>query len=97
MFFRLRMEFPEQLAPLTFRGKGFFPESLALDQALSNLEASRLLHRQNAAPLVYEIDPEIEDCYTTFVEKRLAGRGFTADEADKIAEKLSDESSAGEV
>ena len=90
-FFKLKGEFPGELAPLTFRRKGFFPESLGLDQALSNLEASRLLHRQNAAPLLYDIDPDIQDCYKRSVETRLQDRGFAPSTAQKIASRLAEE------
>lgn len=94
-FFKLKEEFPEELASLTFRQKGFFPESLGLDQALSNLEASRLLHRQNAAPLLYDIDPEIEDCYDRFVRTRLQDSGFRPRIAAEIGRRLAEELPVG--
>ena len=90
-FFKLKGEFPEELALLSFRQKGFFPESLGLDQALSNLEASRLLHRQNAAPLLYDIDPDIEDCYNRFVKPRLRDRGLAPSRTEEIATRLAEE------
>jgi hypothetical protein len=95
-FFTAKTQFPSLLGPLTFREKGFFPESLGLDQSLSNLEASRLLHRQNAAPLVYEIDPQIEECYARFVKGRLESRGFTSADAAAIAARLNEELGIGE-
>lgn len=90
-FHRLKGQFPHELSQLTFRHKGFFPESLGLDQALANLEASGLLHRMNEAPLLYEIDAGIGPSFERFAKKRLEDRGLTAELADQMASGLSRE------
>jgi hypothetical protein len=90
-FHAVKSSFPEQLRPLSFRLKGFFPESLGLDQALANLEASRLLHRQNETPLFYEIDPDISTSYELFVKSRLEKCGISVEQTREMADRLRDE------
>ena len=87
-FHALREEFPQLLLTLRFRDRGSFPESLGLDQALTNLEASRLLHRKNAAPRFYEIDPELETAYARFVRERLLSRNVSDDDLAQAADRL---------
>jgi len=89
-FHATKSAFPQHLGLLSFRSKGFFPESLGLDQALANLEASRLLHRQNEAPLFYEIDSDISTSYERFAKERLEKRGLSAEQTREIADRLSD-------
>jgi hypothetical protein len=58
-----------------FRDKGFFPESEALDQALSNLEAGGLLTRQNAAPRYYFIQPSLDASFEQDIRPTLGRLG----------------------
>lgn len=90
-FHATKSAFPQQLRLLSFRTKGFFPESLGLDQALANLEASRLLHRQNEAPLFYEIDPDISASYERFVKGRLEALGLSVEQTRQITDRLTAE------
>lgn len=94
-FYELKRRFPGELQDLCFRHKGFFPESLGLDQSLANLEASGLLHRLNQAPRTYYIDGDIESSYTRFVQKRLGERGLTPEQIEEIAEYLQGRLPAG--
>jgi len=87
-FYGVKNEFPELLAVFRFRDKGGFPESLGLDQALANLEASRLLHRRNAAPRFYEIDPALGTAYSKFVRDRLLNGNVSEGALSQVAEKL---------
>ena len=87
-FAQMKQVYPAPFAQLTFRAKGFFPESLGLDQALANLEACGLLHRMNEAPLLYQIDPEIDESYQRFTRKRLTARGLTDAQMDEVAAGL---------
>ena len=87
-FRALKEAFPDVLASLRFRVKGMFPESLGLDQALVNLEASRLLHRKNLTPRYYEIDVALDESYDRFVEHRLEEAGVTRGRLQELAKRL---------
>jgi hypothetical protein len=94
-FYQMKEAHKDQLSDLAFRDRGFFPESPGLDQALANLEASGLLHRMNESPLFYEIDSEIKESYSSFAKKRLDARGFTATQAEEMADALLHELGTG--
>ena len=89
-FLQVKREYPKLMSTFRFRDKASFPESLGLDQALANLEASRLLHRQNAAPRFYEIASDLETAYSKYVSKRLREAGIDEAEIENAARRFLD-------
>ena len=89
-FFALKREFPQLLGELTFRNRGFFPESDILDQAIANLEGSSLMHRKNQDPVYYELEPSINTSFDLFVKRRLEECEFQQGDAKQMADYVWD-------
>ena len=70
-FFELRQQDPDALAGIGFRERYLFHESAALDQALSNLEATGLLERKNEAPRWYFLSDELDEAFNHNVRPSL--------------------------
>jgi len=85
-FFHLKSIDPKSMKVLGFRDRGMFPESVELDQAFSNLEATGLLLRKNDAPLCYFIQEELDGAYRAFVSKRIKSVGIKDTQVKKLAE-----------
>lgn len=85
VFYDLRQEAPEALGQLRFRKRYLFPESRALDQALSNLEATGLLRRKNEAPRLYFVGKAIHHAYERFVAERLQQSDIEEVRFEKLA------------
>lgn len=89
-FYELKQNMPELLGAFRFRNKGLFPESDTLDQALSNLESSGLLHRHNDTPRFYFIQSNLDDSFSKFVKPRLTAEGVDEDKLNLAAAKFSE-------
>ncbi len=63
----------------TFRNRDAFQESMELDQALSNLDATGFISRYNQTPRYYVIEAALEDGYQKFSKKILESGGIKED------------------
>ncbi len=88
-FYGLRDTFPELLADFRFRNRDGNMECDALDQALSNLEASGLLRRQNDTPKYYIVQEGLIRAFTKFVRPILSAKAVDEDDVSKACEQLS--------
>lgn len=84
-FFELKQRHPDLFHDFHFRNKGFFYESEELDQALCNLEASRLLHRHNETPKYYFVQVRLDRSYEEFVKGKLAELGVNEGRMVEVA------------
>lgn len=85
-FFLLKQTAPDLLKPFRFREKGFFRESAALDQALSNLEATQLLTRHNDSPRYYFVHDSLKEAFDDFVAPALRAAQVSAENIKKLAD-----------
>ena len=92
-FYILKKKYPEQMSSFRFRDKGFFFESEELDQALFDLEASKLLHRHNETPRYYFIQTQLQESYEYHVKGRLMDVGIGEDTLKNIADDFAIECS----
>lgn len=90
VFYQLRCKDPEVLASISFRKRVFFPESAALDQALSNLEATGLLERRNESPRKYFVLQSIHKAYES-IECDLGNLGVDCKRFVPLAEQFAAE------
>lgn len=88
IFFQLKQQHRDCLAPIRFRDRGLFPESAGLDQALSNLEATGLLLRKNDAPRFYYVQEALRQAYEQFVQPRLQRLRFHTGQFQDIAKEV---------
>lgn len=88
-FYSARTKFPNVLSIFTFRQREQFPESEQLDQALSNLDATGLISRQNLTPRYYVLETTaLQSGYDKFSKKILSGHGISESQLDEIALEL---------
>ena len=87
-FRQLQPDYPELLSGFRFRNRDGRMESDALDQALSNLEASGLLRRCGTSPTCYEIQPQLDKNYDRFVSPVLRSRRVSDKVVKTIARQL---------
>ena len=73
----------------TFRERELFPESVQLDQALSNLDATGLISRQNLTPRFYYFEDSLDSSYTKFSKEILHAAGIEEEEIEKVATHIS--------
>jgi hypothetical protein len=89
-FYELQQSHPQALRVFTFREREVFPESAQLDQALSNLDATGLISRQNFAPRYYQFEGPLESSYNQFSKRILSHNGVKQVEIRTIAKALYD-------
>lgn len=87
-FFTLKREIPQIMTVFTFRDREQFPESAQLDQALSNLDASGLISRQNITPRYYKFEDPLVDSYEQFSNKILREAGVADSDVESAARKI---------
>ncbi len=87
-FFTLKRELPQIMSVFAFREREQFPESAQLDQALSNLDASGLISRQNLSPRYYMFEEPLMDSYNLFSSKILSGAGVKESDVESAARKI---------
>jgi len=90
-FHNLRNLDPGALVGLGFRTKHLFPESRALDQAISNLESTGLLERRNEEPREYFVMKDLHTAYDARTRKRLAAARIGRSRCEVLGRKLQDE------
>ena len=86
--FDFKSDYPKIFSEIQFRQRYLFYESLSLDQALSNLEATGLLERRNESPKLYYVSDELKKAFKTFVSKRLKECKFNNNLFEEIAGKF---------
>ena len=79
-FFHVSAKHPKIMSLFSFRQREIFPESVQLDQALSNLDATGLISRQNVTPNYYSFEEPLKKGYEKF-----SGRILVAAGIDEIA------------
>lgn len=87
-FFDVKRDHPDLMKMFTFREREVFPESSQLDQALSNLDATGLISRQNLVPRYYRFEKPLKDCYLKFSKQILKTAGVAEQEIQTIAQSL---------
>jgi len=66
-----------------------FPESNQLDQALSNLDATGLISRQNLTPRYYFLEKSLDSSYKKYSKKILLEAGIKEADICKVALNIS--------
>lgn len=89
-FYAVKVKFPDKMTTFTFREREQFPESAQLDQALSNLDATGLISRQNLTPRYYLFEDPLVSTYDTFSKKILASSGISEDDLKAFAGEIRD-------
>lgn len=89
-FRKVKKDFPDVMKNFTFREREVFPESTQLDQALSNLDATGLISRQNLVPRYYQFEAPLEGSYKKFSKRILSDNGIDEKEIRAIALYLYD-------
>ncbi len=89
-FFIVKENHPEVMKVFTFRDREVFPESTQLDQALSNLDATGLISRQNLVPRYYRFEGPLKASYDKFSKQILDAAGINEQEIRTIAHDLID-------
>lgn len=90
-FHLAQKDYPEALSIFCFRERELFPESVELDQALSNLDATGLISRQNLTPRFYCFDDSLDSNYNDFSKDILDSAGIREIDLKKAATYLSKE------
>ena len=84
-FYETYMKFPHVMSLFTFRQRELFPESIQLDQALSNLDATGIISRQNLTPRYYQLEEPLDRSYNMFSKDILIGAGIDESDIEKVA------------
>lgn len=87
-FFRIKEKNPEKMSVFTFREREQFPESMQLDQALSNLDAAGLISRQNLTPRYYCFEEPLINSYVSFSKKILEDDGISEKMIESFAKEI---------
>lgn len=90
-FFNAQQKFPTVMSVFAFRKREQFPESEQLDQALSNLDASGIISRQNLTPRYYRFEKALESSYTKFSKSILSGSGIDETALNNAADEIEKE------
>lgn len=85
-FFSAKEKYPKIMQLFTFREREFFRESTQLDQALSNLDATGLISRQNLTPRWYRFENPLENSYNKFSKNILVNAGIAEEEIQPVAD-----------
>jgi len=75
-FYQASAEHPNTMSLFSFRQREFFPESDQLDQALSNLDATGLIYRQNLTPKYYGFGEPLDTSYRNVSKHLLRAAGI---------------------
>jgi hypothetical protein len=89
-FYELQQSHRQVMKLFSFREREVFPESDQLDQALSNLDATGLISRQNFAPRYYQFEGPLGNSYKKFSKRILVHNGVNEQEIQDIAHSLYD-------
>ncbi|HPJ69059.1 MAG TPA: hypothetical protein PLQ82_13795 [Desulfobacteraceae bacterium] len=84
-----KIDYPEVLSIFSFRKREIFSESAQLDQALSNLDATGLISRQNLTPRYYCFEDSLDRGYTNFSKRIIESAGIKEEDIQKVADYLS--------
>jgi len=84
-FYQAHEKFPRVMSLFSFRQRELFHESNQLDQALSNLDATGIISRQNLTPKYYQLEDSLERSYNKFSKKILLDAGISEDEIENVA------------
>ncbi|MFA6411783.1 MAG: hypothetical protein WCW53_03735 [Syntrophales bacterium] len=76
---------PDVMASFSFRQRELFPESKQLDQALSNLDATGLISRQNLTPRYYLFEDPLVQSYKKSSKKILHAAGINEAKIETVA------------
>ena len=87
-FFNAKAKFPRIMALFTFRDREQFPESSQLDQALSNLDATGLISRQNVTPKYYRFEAPLESTFDKFSKKILLDAGICTEDIERVSAEI---------
>jgi len=87
-FFHIKEKNPEKMSVFTFREREQFPESMQLDQALSNLDAAGLISRQNLTPRYYRFEKPLINSYVSFSKKILEDDGISEKMIESFAKEI---------
>ncbi|KAA0892091.1 hypothetical protein [Oryzomonas rubra] len=87
-FFDIKKKFPRTMSVFTFREREQFPESVQLDQALSNLDAAGLISRQNLTPRYYLFENPLVSSYDKFSKKILSDAGIKDEDVEALAREI---------
>lgn len=87
-FFRMKETYPQVMNVFGFRNREHFPESSQLDQALSNLDASGLISRENHAPKYYFFKEPLSFSYDKYSKSILAQAGIVEKDLQAIAQEM---------
>ena len=89
-FFRATREYPKIMSVLSFRNREQFPESAQLDQALSNLDATSIISRQNLTPRYYHLENSLDNSYDKFSKNILINAGIQENDLNNLAVSIKD-------
>lgn len=87
-FFHISAKYPKMKPLFSFRQRELFPESTQLDQALSNLDATGLISRQNLTPKYYCFEEPLENSYKNFSVKILKEAGIDEASINNMADDI---------
>jgi hypothetical protein len=87
-FYDIKVKYPDAMRLFTFRNREQFPESSQLDQALSNLDASGLITRQNMTPRYYHLESALDNSYEKFSKQLLKNAGIDEIIVETIAREV---------
>jgi len=88
-FYNARIKYPKVMSLFSFREREVFPESNQLDQALSNLDATGLISRQNLTPRYYFLEKSLDSSYKKYSKKILLEAGIKEADICKVALNIS--------
>lgn len=84
-FYNIKKKYPDVMLLFTFRLREHFPESSQLDQALSNLDASGIITRQNMTPRYYHLEGALDKSYEKFSKALLKKAGINESRIEEVA------------
>ncbi len=87
-FYEIKRKYPTVMGLFTFRKREQFPESSQLDQALSNLDASGMITRQNMTPRYYHLENALDSSYEKYSKPLLLSAGIKEAIVEDIAREV---------
>ena len=89
-FYKAANEYPKIMSLFSFRNREQFPESAQLDQALSNLDATCIISRQNLTPRYYQLENSLDNSFNRFSKSILSNAGIHDDDLKNLAVSIQD-------
>jgi hypothetical protein len=89
-FYDMSKNYSSIMSLFSFRDRESFPESSQLDQALSNLDATGLISRQNLTPRYYLVEDSLDKSYKNYSKKIIRSAGIKESEIAKLADNITD-------